>query len=89
MLALQVVLLEEPPVVLVNIVPVVSLHEGVPQQQREAVMVQTSRAQPAVLKGAVRVIFHLRQDFCKIRFYDERYSTSTAKDMEKDNKGGD
>jgi hypothetical protein len=83
------VLLKEPPVVLGNIVPVASLHEGVPQQQREVVTVQTSRVQPAVLKGAVRVIFHLRQDFCKIRIYDERYSTSTAKAMGKDNKGGD
>jgi hypothetical protein len=41
LIALQLVLLEEPPVVLGNLIPVASLHEGVPPQQREAVMVKT------------------------------------------------
>jgi hypothetical protein len=38
--ALQAMLLKEPPIVLKNLVPVASLHEGVPQQQRKAVTVQ-------------------------------------------------
>jgi hypothetical protein len=51
--ALQAVLLKEPTVVLGSLVPIASLHEGVPQQHREVVMVQTPHAQSAVLKGAV------------------------------------
>jgi hypothetical protein len=51
--ALQAVLLEEPTVVLRRPIPIASLHEGVPQQHREAMTVETPRAQPAVLKGAV------------------------------------
>jgi hypothetical protein len=50
---LQAILLEEPPVVLKNLVPVASLHKGIPQQQREVVMVQTPHAQLAILKGVV------------------------------------
>jgi hypothetical protein len=60
--ALQVVLLIELTVVLWRCVPVGSLHKGIPQQHREAVMVQAPRAQPAVLKGVVRVVSYLRQD---------------------------
>jgi hypothetical protein len=40
LVALQSVLLIEPTVVLWGSVPVASLHKGIPQQQREAVMVQ-------------------------------------------------
>jgi hypothetical protein len=60
---LQAVLLEEPPVVLGNLIPVASLHKGIPQQQRKSMMVQTPHAQPDVLKSAVRVISHVRQFF--------------------------
>jgi hypothetical protein len=51
--ALWAVLLKEPTVVLRRCVPIASLHEGIPQQHREAVMVQTPRAQTVILKGAV------------------------------------
>jgi hypothetical protein len=64
--ALQAMLLKEPTIVLGRRVPIASLHEGIPQQHREAVTVQTPRAQLAVLKGAIRVVSHLRQDW-KIR----------------------
>jgi hypothetical protein len=60
---LQVMLLKEPTVVLGRCVPIASLHEGIPQQHREVMTVQTPHVQPAVLKGAVSVISHLRQDF--------------------------
>jgi hypothetical protein len=40
---LQPVLLIEPTVVLWGLVPVASLHKGILQQQREAVMVQAPR----------------------------------------------
>jgi hypothetical protein len=51
--------------------------------------VQTPHAQPAILKSTVRVTSHLRQEFWKLRIYGERYSSSTAKAIKKDNKGGD
>jgi hypothetical protein len=89
LVALQAMLLKELSVVLRNLIPIASLHEGILQQQREVVTMQTPHAQPIILKGAVRVISHLRQDFWKIRIYDERYSSSTSKAIEKDNKGGD
>jgi hypothetical protein len=57
------VLLKEPTIVLGRHVLVAHLDEGVPQQHREAVTVQTPRAQPAILKGVVRVVSHLRQEF--------------------------
>jgi hypothetical protein len=57
---LQVVLLIEPSVVLWGYVPIASLHKDIPQQQREAVIMQTPHAQAAVLKGAVRVVSHLK-----------------------------
>jgi hypothetical protein len=60
---LQDVLLEEPTAILGRCVPIASLHEGIPQQHREVVMVQTPHAQPAVQKGVASVISHLRQDF--------------------------
>jgi hypothetical protein len=82
-------LLEEPPTVLRNLILTASLHEGIPQQQRKGVMVQTPHAQPAILKSTVRVTSHLRQEFWKLRIYGERYSSSTAKAIKKDNKGGD
>jgi hypothetical protein len=41
--ALQPVLLIEPTVVLWGSVPIASLHEGIPQQKREAMMVQAPR----------------------------------------------
>jgi hypothetical protein len=37
--ALQAVLLKETPIVLGNLIPNASLHKGIPQQQRKAVMV--------------------------------------------------
>jgi hypothetical protein len=51
--ALQCMLLIEPIVVLWGSVPVASLHKGIPQQQREAMMMEAPRAQTAVLEGAV------------------------------------
>jgi hypothetical protein len=51
--ARQALLLVEPSAVLGNLISVASLHEGIPQQHREAMMVQTPRAQLAVLVGAV------------------------------------
>jgi hypothetical protein len=53
LVALQPMLIKEPTVVLWGSVPIASLYKSIPQQQREAVMVQTSRAQAAVLKGAI------------------------------------
>jgi hypothetical protein len=53
LIALQPMLIKEPTVVLWGSVPIASLHKSIPQQQREAVMVQTPRAQAAVLKGAI------------------------------------
>jgi hypothetical protein len=52
-MALQAVLLKELTVVLRRCVPVASLHEGISQQHRETVTVQTPFAQPAILKGAI------------------------------------
>jgi hypothetical protein len=51
--ALHAVLLKVSTVVLWGSVPVASLHKCIPQQQREAIMVQTPRVQAAVLEGAV------------------------------------
>jgi hypothetical protein len=58
--ALQAMLLIESTVVLWGFVPIASLHKGIPQQQREAVTMQTPHAQVAILDGAVRVVSHLR-----------------------------
>jgi hypothetical protein len=66
--ALQLVLLIEPTVVLWGSVPIGSLHEGIPQQQREAVMVQAPHAQMAILEGAVRVVSHLRLKLGRLEF---------------------
>jgi hypothetical protein len=85
---LQAVLLIEPPIVLGNLILVASLHKDVPQQQRKALMVQTPLAQSAVLKGAVRVISHLRQDFWKIRIYDEEILQLDSKAIRKITKAG-
>jgi hypothetical protein len=49
-------------------------------------MVQTSHAQPAILKGAVPVICHLR--FWKIRIYDEEVLQLYSKAIGKDKKEG-
>jgi hypothetical protein len=49
----QAILHVEPPTVLGNFLSVASLHEGVPQQHGEAVMVQTPHAQPTILIGTV------------------------------------
>jgi hypothetical protein len=65
---LQAVLLEELTVVLWRRVAIASLHEGIPQQHGEVVMVQTPHAQSAVLKGAVRVVSHVRQEFGRLEF---------------------
>jgi hypothetical protein len=43
----------------------------------------TPHAQPTILKGAVRVVSHLRPEFWKIRIFDKEYSSSTAKLLEK------
>jgi hypothetical protein len=51
--ALQAVLLKEPTIVLWGFVPVASLHKGIPQQQREVVMVKTPRVQVVILESAV------------------------------------
>jgi hypothetical protein len=67
---LQVMLLKEPAIVLWGSVPVASLHKDIPQQQRETVIVQTPRAQAAILEGAVRVI-HPRQKFGNVRIFKE------------------
>jgi hypothetical protein len=56
----QTVLHVEPHVVLGNLLIVASPHKGVPQQHGEAMTVQVCRAQLVVLKGAVRVVSHLR-----------------------------
>jgi hypothetical protein len=69
--ALQVVLLIEPTVVLWGSVLVASMHKGIPQQQREAVMMQTPREQAVVLEGAVRVVSHLRQKLEKVNIFKE------------------
>jgi hypothetical protein len=68
---LQPVLLIEPTVVLWGSVPVASLHKGIPQQQRKVVMVQTPRAQAVILKGAIRVVSHLRHKLGKIKIFKE------------------
>jgi hypothetical protein len=51
--ALQTVLLIEPTIVLWVSVPIANLHEGIIQQQREVMTVQTPHAQTAILEGAV------------------------------------
>jgi hypothetical protein len=61
-------LLKELTVVLERRVPIASLHDGVSQHHREAMMVQTPHAQPAVLKGAVCVVSHLRQELGRLEF---------------------
>jgi hypothetical protein len=66
--ALQAVLLIEPIEILWGSIPIASLHKGIPQQQREVVMVQTPHAQVAVLKGVVRVVSHLRQELGRLEF---------------------
>jgi hypothetical protein len=67
-MALQAVLLKELTVVLGRCVPVASLHEGISQQHRETVTVQTPCAQPAILKGAIWVVSHLRQELGRFEF---------------------
>jgi hypothetical protein len=62
--ALQAMLLEESTVVL--------------RRHREAVTLQTPRAQPAVLKGAIRVVSHLRQELGRLEFFREEYSSTIA-----------
>jgi hypothetical protein len=69
--ALQAVLLEELTVVFGRHVSIASLHEGIPQQHGEAVMVQTPRVQLAILKGAVLVVSHLRQKLGNVRIFKE------------------
>jgi hypothetical protein len=56
----QTVLRVEPHVVLGNLLIVASPHKAVPQQHGEATTVQVCRAQLVVLKGAVRLVSHLR-----------------------------
>jgi hypothetical protein len=53
----------ELPTVLGNLLSVASLHEGIPQQHEEAVTMQTPHAQPTVLVGTIRLVYHLREDF--------------------------
>jgi hypothetical protein len=65
------VLLVELTVVLWGSVPVASLHKGISEQQRKVVMMQTPCAQVGILKGAVRVVSHLRQKLEKIRIFKE------------------
>jgi hypothetical protein len=50
---LQIMLLIEPTVVPWGFVPIANLHKGIPQQQREAMLVQTPHTQVVVLEGAV------------------------------------
>jgi hypothetical protein len=69
--ALQSVILIEPTIVLWGSVPVVNLHKGIPQQQREAVAVQTPNAQMTVLECAVRVVSHLRKKLGNVRIFKE------------------
>jgi hypothetical protein len=69
--ALQTILLIESTVVFWGFVPITSSHKGIPQQQRKVVMVQTPRAQMAVLEGAVRVVSHLRQKLGMVRIFKE------------------
>jgi hypothetical protein len=66
--ALQAMLLKESTIVLRRHVPVASLHKGIPQQHREAMTLQTPRAQPAILKCAIRVVSHLKQEFGRLEF---------------------
>jgi hypothetical protein len=68
---LQAVLLIEPTVVLWGSLPIASLHKGIPQQQREAVTMQTPHVQATILEGAVRVVSHLRQKLGKVRIFKE------------------
>jgi hypothetical protein len=68
----QIVLHVEPPTILRNLLSVASLHEGVPQQHGEAVMVQTPRVQPVILVGTVRVVYHLGEDFKELEFSKSR-----------------
>jgi hypothetical protein len=69
--ALQTVLLIELTIVFWSSIPVASLDKGIPQQQREAMAVQTPRAQMAVLEGAVWVVSHLRHKLGKVRIFNE------------------
>jgi hypothetical protein len=68
----QAMLPVEPPVVLDNLLTIVSLQKGVPQQHGKVVMVQACCAQPTFLEDAVRVICHLRQDFERLDFSMKR-----------------
>jgi hypothetical protein len=61
-------LLKEPTIILRRRVPIASLHEGIPQQHREAMTVQNPCAQPVVLNGAVRVVSHVRQELGRLEF---------------------
>jgi hypothetical protein len=64
----QAVLHVESPTVLRNLLSIANLHEGVPQQHGEAVMVQTPCSQPVILVGTVQVVYHLREDFKRLEF---------------------
>jgi hypothetical protein len=68
---LQTMPLKEPTVVFRGSIPIAYLHKDIPQQQREALTVQTPHAQVAVLEGAVRVVSHLRQRLGKVRVFKE------------------
>jgi hypothetical protein len=68
-------LLIEPTIVLWGFVPIVSLHKGIPQQQRETMTVQAPRAQMAALEGAVRVVSHLRQKLGRLEFSKKNNAT--------------
>jgi hypothetical protein len=85
---LQDVLLIEPTIVLWGFVPVASLHKGIKQQQREAVTVQTPRAQAVVLKGAVQVVSHLIQKLGKVRIFKEEIMQHDSKLSEKTTREG-
>jgi hypothetical protein len=80
----QTMLHVEPPTVLKNLLSIASLHEGVPQQNGEAMMVQTPRAQAAILVGTVRVVYHLREDFKILEF--SKIDNPTQQLLEKINK---
>jgi hypothetical protein len=80
----QTMLHVEPPTVLKNLLSIASLHEGVPQQNGEAMMVQTPHAQAAILVGTVRVVYHLREDFKILEF--SKIDNPTQQLLEKINK---
>jgi hypothetical protein len=80
----QTMLHVEPPTVLKNLLSIASLHEGVPHQNGEAMMVQTPCAQAAILVGTVRVVYHMREDFKILEF--SKIDNPTQQLLEKINK---